>query len=565
MSLEPLKMNSKAESKFIIDRGTVMSTVNLYKIDNNKVQEFFKKLSDKMDNLMTKEIDKSSGEETNIFSFTLYVSVSNEEKIVSWNWLLKEFDQKTIFTQVSPKAILIIEKNYETVYAVTFGNAFFMVDKYSDRDFGFTYGRKLKYEQIKTTTLTAPGLQRNKVVNTYIDYNELEFDSGESFAKLKAREILPDDFDLYKPSIEIGTSIRFIIENDSLDSIADLIIHVEKTMVKPDNYKIPVFSKVRDLDLIERYEELLRDEIKQGQATINISELDIIGVTEIFNNNDSLFVLKHGRCKKEVTVLNEYTIREFCEENNIDFDNEVLNIKVVSCYNGETVATSTVHDIVDYTIDSEKCLLSKGVWYKYNDDYLEYLKYSLADIEVVYNPKYDFSNVIHDLYIDDMFLKEKDNPDYQGLGCDKIKEKLKRKYYAERVFNELRTRDDGFTNYDRDIKAIDKEKIEVMDLYKDECMYAVKIGNTSAKLCYVVDQSLTALKTYKSGLVSGIPRIKKVAIWLVLENKKHIEDNNGKPVLDKLNLLMLKNRIDQWKKAVRIQGLDPVIAINYKN
>lgn len=43
----------------------------------------------------------------------------------------------------------------------------------------------------------------------------------------------------------------------------------------------------------------------------------------------------------------------------------------------------------------------------------------------------------------------------------------------------------------------------------------------------------------------------------------HIEDENGKPDLNRLKMLMLKNRLDQWKKEVRVQGYKPLIYINY--
>lgn len=36
----------------------------------------------------------------------------------------------------------------------------------------------------------------NKMVNTYVNYEELNFDSGESYAKLKAKAALPDEFTL---------------------------------------------------------------------------------------------------------------------------------------------------------------------------------------------------------------------------------------------------------------------------------------------------------------------------------------------------------------------------------
>ena len=337
-----------------------MSAINLYKIDNNESHGFYKTLREKMEETEPIELDKSTAEETHIFSCTLYLSVPDEEKSISWNWILRAFNKESITAISSPKAILVIENNYENIYAITFGHSFFLVDKYCDRNFGFAFGRKLEYKEIKTTTLTTPGLRRNKVVNTYINYSELEFESGESFAKLKAKEILPDGFSLYKPSLEIGTSIRFNTDSDSLDRIIELICHVEEALKNPeDKCKIPVFSKITDKDYIAKLEKMLRDQIRQEQANINISELDIIGVTEVFNNNDGMFKLKYKRHEQDVSTLNEESIQGFCKMFDIDFDNEVLDIKVISYNNGESIETSTIHDMIDFIIDSEKCLLSK--------------------------------------------------------------------------------------------------------------------------------------------------------------------------------------------------------------
>jgi hypothetical protein len=66
-------------------------------------------------------------------------------------------------------------------------------------------------------------------------------------------------------------------------------------------------------------------------------------------------------------------------------------------------------------------------------------------------------------------------------------------------------------------------------------------------------------------LLPGTPSITTAVIWLVLETNTHIEDDNGTPVLDNLKMLMLKNKLDQWKKAVRLMGLKPIIQINYRN
>ena len=44
-----------------------------------------------------------------------------------------------------------------------------------------------------------------------------------------------------------------------------------------------------------------------------------------------------------------------------------------------------------------------------------------------------------------------------------------------------------------------------------------------------------------------------------------IEDANGKPDLSRLKMLMLKNRLDQWKKEVRLMAIRPLIYINYRS
>ena len=51
---------------------------------------------------------------------------------------------------------------------------------------------------------------------------------------------------------------------------------------------------------------------------------------------------------------------------------------------------------------------------------------------------------------------------------------------------------------------------------------------------------------------------------LNVDGKEHIEDVNGTPDINKLDMLMLKNHLDQWKKEVRLQGLKPLIYINYR-
>ena len=440
-----------------------------------------------------------------------------------------------------------------------------MVDKYCDGDFGFDFARRLTYDEIKTTTLTTPSSRRNKTVNTYINYNYLDIGSGESFSKLKAKVSLADDFMLYKPAVEIGSSIKFVTDEDSLERILKLIVHVEDTIQNcPEIYKIPVFSKIRDEDEIQRLNAKLATGVCDNPGQVNIAELDIIGATEVFNNNDSMFELKYGRRSKKVNSLTSEELSCFCQENDLDYASVMLDIAVVSYYNGDPIVTKRVRELIEYTMDEEKALLSKGIWYRYNDDYLTYLEASIAEIDTEYHPQYDFTTAIHNAFVERKYAEEKDSDDYAGKSETAVKNALKTKYYAERAFNLIRAEDNGFQNFDRNPDRVGNSKVEEMDLYKDEAMYVVKIGNTSGKLCYAVDQSLTSLKLYKSGHLHGMPAVHTAVLWLVLD-RGHIEDANGKPDLRQLKMLMLKNRLDQWKKEVRLMAIRPLIYINYRN
>lgn len=271
-----------------------MGALNLYKIDSSKKQIFIQELSNKMNRSKVISIPEDDNGIDEDFDLTLFFSQTSEPKSIKWNWLLERYGENEVQVDTSPSAVLLIEREDRPTYAATFGHSFFIVDKFADQDFGFDFARKIPFSEVKTTTLTTPNSKRNKTVNTYIDYNVLEFDSGESFAKLKAKAELSDDFSLFKPSLEIGTSIRFVTENDTLEQIVSIICYIEKVLQNSKNeYKIPVFSKVKDKDLIFQLNTRMEEKVRENPE-VSISELDIIGATEIFNHNDGEFIIKCG-------------------------------------------------------------------------------------------------------------------------------------------------------------------------------------------------------------------------------------------------------------------------------
>lgn len=568
-----------------------MGQVNIYKIAINKNSEFLKDLAEKMDEIGSLKMEKeyidieqqketlgSSSEviETNIlddctsdkvkkeiFELTLYVSSPKVQKEIPWNWILNAFKQDMKTTLPNPKAVLLVRYRNE-YYSVTFGLSYFLVDKYCDRNFAFNFARKLDYKEVKTTALTTPNSQRNKSINTYVNYNDFEFDSGESFTKIKAKVDLDTDFSLFKEGIEVGNSIKFNIINDSLNSIVDLIHYIENVLLNiEDKVKIPVYSKILEDDLIQKLEQKLESEIKGGKYLINFSEIDIIGANEVFNHNDSYFKIYFKTFNKTIDELTHLELQKFADENKFILNENILNIKVVSFNNGNPIRTDYIKSLIEFTDDEERCLLSKGQWFKFNDDYLNYLADSIKEIETIYDPKYDFKKSDHEEFIGKKYNVEKEEEIYKGLTEKQIKDKLKRKYYSEKYYNINLQEKHEFTNYDRELTKVGTAKVEEMDSYKDGAIFAVKIGNSSGKLSYVVDQSLQTLKIYKHKMSDNQNEVKEIGLWIILERKTKLTLEGNKPDLNELDMLILKNKIDYWKKEVRLGGYKPIIRINY--
>lgn len=550
-----------------------MGNINLYRIDDKKKESCLEELNCSV----MKKYEKESKELDN-YKITLYLEEpSQSNKEISWNWALKELKQGPFYIFKDPKAVFIIEKNTDQkkTYAVTFGSSYFRIDKFCDRDFGFSFASRIKYTNVKTTTLTAPSLTRSKTVNTYIDYCFLDFNSGESFSKLKVNAELEEGFKIFNPSLEIGNSIKFNINNESIEGILNVIEHVENILKIPDEntiYKIPLFQIVKDDDLLpilnEKLDKVLKDVLIEKKATslLFIPELEIIGANEVFNHIDYEFELKYQKnSTMKISSLTTDSLIKFCKENKINSVEKINKIKVIRSRNKEPVATRSIRNMMEYTDDENKCVFSGGEWYRFNRDYLSYLNNSIKEINSFYFEKYDFNDQVHNDFVESMYKKEKDNIEYKDKEESEIKKALKKKYYVERCFNMLREKENLFVNYDRKETYNGYEK---MDLYEKatSTMFAVKKGKSSSDLCYAIDQSLTSLKKLKHAEIKDMPPIKNVGLWFILEREERLTINEGNKIdLCSLNMLMLKNRIDQWKKEVRLQGYNPVIHINYRS
>ena len=86
-----------------------MGAFNIYKVDENKCQELIQALNTQMQPLDSQTILRQINDEEVAFGFTLYYARKEDPNQLSWNWLLRAFNQDAVETISSPKAVLLLE------------------------------------------------------------------------------------------------------------------------------------------------------------------------------------------------------------------------------------------------------------------------------------------------------------------------------------------------------------------------------------------------------------------------------------------------------------------------
>lgn len=216
-------------------------------------------------------------------------------------------------------------------------------------------------EEIKTTTLTTPNSHKNKSISTFVNYDELEFESGEAFAKIKAKLKIKDSDSVYKGPIEIGHSIKTSLKKEKVDNIIKFIDFVKYVMTKKEINDIPLFNIVRDKKLIKDLEEELVTNVDYESDKVIISELEIIGTTEVFNTSDDVYEIKSGRNKPiVVNGVNNHDIIQYLKDNNLELNDNFLGVNVSRIVDGVVYDRKKVIEMIDYIDDKKMCVLLGG-------------------------------------------------------------------------------------------------------------------------------------------------------------------------------------------------------------
>ena len=535
-----------------------MSEINLYKINNLK--EFKKKLKDKEFKKKNKtkkvEIDENNIKET--YLMTLYYHQAEEDKALPWKNFAMNFGFTPPDMPSRPNAIILIEKD-ETFYGISFGSAFHYIDPYCDREWAFEFAKRMDYSKVNLIATTIPQSKLNKQTSTYINYNSTQINTGEALNKIAAYITTEDESDDFNNKIQAGNSIKFKLKKDNLETIAKTISHVEEIIASEEiHHEFPAMKEIKDEKRICELNQVLLEELEKiidepsSNEYIDINNYISYATSTLEIDDFESFELLYNGENKELADLNMNEIINFAKSNEISCRN-CLDI-IIYLKNNDESLKRTLRQLIIFDCVEQNCIYENGKWQEYNADYLHMLEEEIKTIPAEYCPQYSFNNEDYKNYV-----SEKKNS-----GDEKFK---KRKWYNnETTFNEYLRDCHHYKYLDKKLESNKDHNVELMDLYKDKTAYSVKKGKSSGSLTYVVDQCLEGIKSIRNGEINFDEEIETVCIWLILERKTEIHDSKTNEVdLNKLNMIILKNKLVTWKRQILLWNYKPLIRINYKN
>ena len=105
-----------------------MSLINIFKITENKVEDLKESLG-----ALGTPFEKNYYIGELLILAVLYVKNEMIKNDVKWKWVLDEFSAGYVQKEKQAWSTVLI-KIANTNYAITFGNAFYYIDKFSDKD-----------------------------------------------------------------------------------------------------------------------------------------------------------------------------------------------------------------------------------------------------------------------------------------------------------------------------------------------------------------------------------------------------------------------------------------------
>lgn len=484
------------------------------------------------------------------YKMNLFYKYDTDLKL-SWKNILIEFGESTPPTRTGISGIILCESDFNN-YAITYGSSSYLVQKYSEKEFGFNFAKRIDLNEIKRKSSMTPHSTKNSSITSYKNTKTIIFDSGENITSLS---FAPED-KFYGKRIDIGKSIK-LKSNLPLKDIYKILDKIESDCKNEIKNSIPLLTRITNETDIEKYNKIMYETLmnelvtQPSKSQFYASEFIIIGSNIYFEEEHSQ-VIQINNQEYEYDLHDLQDLYELTKKSKTDIQTIIEKGKIIYKNNsGERIYTELISKFVNFEIDEENVTLYGGEWYYYNNDYYDLVINEVKSIKVIYDPIDDISKQEIETF------KKKPN---------EYRERILNKILCKRHNGRLLDRDLLISKYENEYFN-SKYRIEISDLLIGNSYISLKIG-TSQALGYCVDQSELSAKLISSGKIDliskGYPEPEEYSLWFYMENEKIFK---GKKVnIERINSIMLLSKISNWSKNIKMLGKTPIIYINkYKN
>ncbi len=452
----------------------------------------------------------------------------------------------------------------DTLYCISFGNAYHYINKYSSAGFALDFAEKVltdnsidvksaKYFKIsKTRALT----QYSKSTYPTVEVGESDelvigrVDIDKRYKKLKITQTFKD--------MKFGSSLKVAKNNVTGDDIVELICEIHKLS---DELQPQVsLPRIKLVPITDDTEELRHD--LDMKLTEDLLSGSVPSATLAYFTEENGDIVIKDRTDSEVRLV--YDHKRWDTTFNLT---EIVNqLREIGCNNIRKVSLypdvnekyfKPLKHFIDYQTKhrNENYCLYKGRWAKYNDSYIRYVDEYIQQVN-------EITEVDRSLDLTDELLND----------GKRIKEEHKNKYdkvkYAEYPYN-------IFVEHNRGYQLLDRMKnhqlftqVEFCDLYGQarKSLIHVKIGDvTSLRACVAQSLRSAQIFTHHRDVLDeayGISSddVKEICLHFVVSTSNmFLNDNEFNFGLNQS--MYFKIELIEWMNVVRSLGFTPKVIV----
>ena len=497
--------------------------------------------------------------------FFFYLNENSRAKIDWYTELSNLFDSgETMNKKVySGYGILLIYCD-EFKYAISFGRAMYLLNKYINWDFGLEMAAKmLDKSSINVQSSKYYSTSKNK---SLIVYNKGRFnaEAGESvdlinanIREIEGKSLIKKLCEFINTKVGFSSGIKIVIsmENILINDILNVIVLINRIYINYNNrFNIPklLFLKLDDEIVKELNNKINSAILEEKNIDVSVSVYSVIDSELMLLNNIKKYKLSYNRKYKEYNSVTIDNIRDFMIENNIKNISDI-NLKI---YFEESSKTINVLKIIDYTTEIEGttdyfCLYD-GRWARFNNNYIDTVQKKIEEINnetVLFDKSFDLS------YKELESIKQSDKKEI----CDKLNipvdKAIDSDMYREYVYNYKICKEKGGLLLDRK----EYNNIEICDIYYNGELVHTKIGSPG-NFNECINQSMYGFEIWNSNKERirkklYIDDVNTVTLLLITNNKSVIRKENineFKSFRFKLNLIDWKTQVESYGKNAKI-------------